>query len=494
MSSMDVDQHIDIRPPTPNPAPNESLAKTDERPLLMVTIDDAHPFDLETYVSGYSDRAAIIRLLYILECCPSLARPAFDAAVQRIKTGRDVSFYNNAVNLYNQTLPDGADREEVDAQWVESTQASNMHERNKLEVELKTYQSNMIKESIRMAHRDLGNFYKAAGDEGLALKHYSRSREFCSSSQHVLEMCLSILELVIEQRNYGHITTYVFKAEAALDSIRTSDPSSPGGQSEKLVHKKARPSAERERVQSKLDVANALAYLGAGQYEKAATTFLKLGHPKNLEDWIGKTITPSDIAVYGTLCALATLSRGAITAQVIQNDVFAVYLEQEPYVRDLVSAYMGSKFKTVLDLLERYSSRHYLDIHLGPHLNELTNLIRDRALILYFQPFANVRLQKMATAFGMELNDIENTLVILIRRGAIKGRIDKRNKILKTNVVNQRDALFARAAHAAKEIQARNRLLLLRMRLQQADLIVKAPKIQNTAANSSINDAPVDFS
>ena len=37
-----------------------------------------------------------------------------------------------------------------------------------------------------------------------------------------------------------------------------------------------------------MDVANALAYLGAGQYEKAATTFLKLGHPKNLEDWIGK--------------------------------------------------------------------------------------------------------------------------------------------------------------------------------------------------------------
>ena len=54
MSSMDVDQHIDIRPPTPNPAPNENLAKTDEKPLLVVNIDDAHPFDLETYVSGYS--------------------------------------------------------------------------------------------------------------------------------------------------------------------------------------------------------------------------------------------------------------------------------------------------------------------------------------------------------------------------------------------------------------------------------------------------------
>lgn len=68
-----------------------------------------------------------------------------------------------------------------------------------------------------------------------------------------------------------------------------------------------------------------------------------------------KIITPSDVAIYGSLCALASLSRGAIKAQLIQSETFTMYLEQEPYVRELVEAYLANKFKVVLDLLERYS-------------------------------------------------------------------------------------------------------------------------------------------
>lgn len=37
-----------------------------------------------------------------------------------------------------------------DSAWVEETELKNAKERNKLEAELKTYTSNMIKESIRV--------------------------------------------------------------------------------------------------------------------------------------------------------------------------------------------------------------------------------------------------------------------------------------------------------------------------------------------------------
>lgn len=46
-----------------------------------------------------------------------------------------------------------------------------------------------------MGHRDLGDFYRSLGDFPTALKHYTKSREFCTTSQHVLDMCLSVLEV-----------------------------------------------------------------------------------------------------------------------------------------------------------------------------------------------------------------------------------------------------------------------------------------------------------
>jgi len=44
---------------------------------------------------------------------------------------------------------------------------------------------------------------------------------------------------------------------------------------------------------------------------------------------------------------------------------FGVYIEQEPYVRELIEAYMGSNFKSVLELLSRYSVRILLLISIG---------------------------------------------------------------------------------------------------------------------------------
>ena len=66
-------------------------------------------------------------------------------------------------------------------------------------------------------------------------------------------------------------------------------------------------------------------------------------------------IAPGDIGIAGTLCALASLPRSAIKSQLLENDSFSIYIEYEPHVRELVEAYMASKFSAVLDLLEKYS-------------------------------------------------------------------------------------------------------------------------------------------
>ena len=188
---------------------------------------------------------------------------------------------------------------------------------------------------------------------------------------------------MIEHHNYANLTTYIFKAEAALEATLAAN--GPGGnagtgsatgagsstQNAAMVAKKR----EKEQVQSKLDLATAFSHLGQGNCERVAAFIFRLGPPKDLGDWLGKVsfsvacagpvlikaslqlITPADIAIYGALSALAGMSRGALKTQLEGSKHFGDCLEQEPYVRELLNAYMGSNFKTVLELLTRYSVR-----------------------------------------------------------------------------------------------------------------------------------------
>ena len=98
-----------------------------------------------------------------------------------------------------------------------------------------------------MAHRDLGAYHRAVGEQAASLKHYTKSREFCTTSQHVLDMCLSVLELLMEQRSYSHIGTYVFKAEAALESA-TSHRQAAQQQPQPEMHLRADRNVRYERV------------------------------------------------------------------------------------------------------------------------------------------------------------------------------------------------------------------------------------------------------
>ena len=65
-------------------------------------------------------------------------------------------------------------------------------------------------------------------------------------------------------------------------------------------------------------------------------------------------------------------------------------------------------------------------------MSALTNLIRSKALVQYFQPFASIRLERMSQAFGWSVNELEQQVVSLIQSGEIKARVDRQNKVRST--------------------------------------------------------------
>ncbi|KAL0563371.1 hypothetical protein V5O48_018696 [Marasmius crinis-equi] len=473
----DVDMDIDEQPSTSAPKASSSSA-------VASNPDPATPLnlDLEAYISSYTGRTAIDRLIRIVSVCPPIASEAFVLAVQKIQEGRDPTVYQALCNAYEGGI---GEMPALDGKWVDETIKRNQAEKVKLEGELKTYSNNMIKESIRMGHRDLAEFYRSVGDYPAALKHWTKSREFCTTSQHVLDGCISILELLIEQRNYAHLPTYIFKAESALEGASSAlnaaskdkerDTGSTAGSS-----KKAQANIpDIDVLRSKLDFANGLSQLSQGNYERAAYFFLRLS---GLGDWFGKLVSQADIAIYGVICGLSSQSRSAFKAQVIENLPFSAFIEQEPYIREIVESYMSSNFKGVLELLSKHHTRHVLDIHLFPHIPTLLSLTRSRLVTLYFTPFSTVKLDRMAEAFGWSVEDTEEFVVGLIRSGGIKGRVDSQGKVLQVKGKDRgggREEVFVNALRTGVEMKRMTGKLLYRMKLQQLDLVIKQPKNQN---------------
>ena len=71
-------------------------------------------------------------------------------AVTEAKSGRDVKCYEKAVKALASVAP--AEEESIpDTVWVDSTLKSTKAESERLELELKGYKNNLIKESIRVS-------------------------------------------------------------------------------------------------------------------------------------------------------------------------------------------------------------------------------------------------------------------------------------------------------------------------------------------------------
>jgi COP9 signalosome complex subunit 1 len=65
-----------------------------------------------------------------------------------------------------------------------------------------------------------------------------------------------------------------------------------------------------------------------------------------------------------------------------------------------------------------------LNPFVAPHLSNLMDLIRTRAIVQYIQPFSSVDLATMSNSLGMSQDILLMEIERLVEKGKIKGRID----------------------------------------------------------------------
>lgn len=79
--------------------------------------------------------------------------------------------------------------------WRAEVAAKSREELDRLEAELKSVTANLIKESIRICHLDLGRLHLKCGEPNQALRSFVRTREFTTTAGQVLEMAMAVIEV-----------------------------------------------------------------------------------------------------------------------------------------------------------------------------------------------------------------------------------------------------------------------------------------------------------
>ncbi|KAK7401583.1 hypothetical protein VNO78_13183 [Psophocarpus tetragonolobus] len=402
--------------------------------------------DVEAYAALYSGRTKIMRLLLIGDKINNATAQleALRMAYDEIKKGENTQLLRDVVQKIDGRLGPNYG---MDTAWCDAVDRRAQQKKEKLENELNSYRTNLIKESIRMGYNDFGDFYYAHGQLGEAFKCYVRTRDYCTTPKHVVHMCMSAILVSIEMGQFPHVTSYVGKAEQTPDGL---DPI----------------------TIAKLRCAAGLANLEAKKYKLAARKFLETG-PELVNHYVD-VIAPQDVATYGGLCALATFDRAELKSKVIDNSNFRNFLELVPEVRELINDFYSSHYASCLEYLGNLKANLLLDIHLYDHVETLYDQIRHKALIQYTHPFVSVDLNMMANAFKTTVAGLEKELEALITDNQIQARIDSHNKILYARHADQRNATFQRVLETGREFDRDVRSMLLRSNLIKHEYNLRA--------------------
>ncbi|KAK8849405.1 hypothetical protein IAR55_004737 [Kwoniella newhampshirensis] len=478
---------------------------------------DIEGFDWAAYEGTYQGRALITRLSHIPSLLLSstsqptpqtllLARTALVRLVPHIRSTLDHELYLRTINQIYETLhptrrasksasdpssgaADGggggvAEGGLMDLDWVENARGQDRKEGTRLDVELRGYMSNLIKESIRLTYLALAQLSLRVGDYQKAMKNYAAVREYSTSPQHHVDLGVGILETSIAFNLPQGLPGHISKLEATLDRLH---PPAAGGRNQTAEAanvtasdlrerraNEARGAAVRRSVMVKIRVARGLVCLGNGDWSRAGSEFGAIEEEESgLGDWEGKAISSADVALITAFCVMASADRARIRRVLLDRASFRAQVDDNAtWILDLITSFVDAKYGEVMTLLRRAAPILLLNPFLSRHATTLIGLIRTRSIVQYVQPFSTIQISTMAQAFG--LPEIEMLLLVedLVKNKEIEGKIDLIDKVLKMNLPDYRGEMFESALKVGKKSSALTQAAMLRMKLIEAGITV----------------------
>ncbi|CAK7272561.1 hypothetical protein SEPCBS119000_005192 [Sporothrix epigloea] len=417
-----------------------------------ITVHETPRFELDSYIQNYPGRSRFDRLLLIGQTSVALHIDALRAAVAEAKKSRDTGRYQRAAAYLRIRAPEEAEKL-ISKSWIDSTDATNAMQTKRLERELKVYKNNLVKESIRMGHEELGRHLEAIGNLMGAAEAYSRMRPDVSTPKHIVDMGKHLVSVYVQRKEWASVVSQLSK----ITGIQGAD--------------------EEKLTQPYIMSMSGLGLLGQKSYESAASCFLAVdGSSTSITAATDGFLCANDIAVYGGLLALATMDRKQLQTAVLENNKFRAFLELEPHIRRAITHFVNGRYADCLSILASYRADYMLDLYLHWHLDAIYDKIRIKCITNYLVPYSCVTLESMEAAFSVPGQSVEAELAGMIRAKTINARIDSINGLVRMVKEKPRVRLHMDALKAVSSFEKTTLDRLRRVNIAAAELEVKSAR------------------
>lgn len=414
---------------------------------------DAIPedFDLETYASAYSKYGLINRLVFLARCA-GFSSPVGLQALRRALAELKKSTSN--AKLYRELFSvllnaDASAASELDESWIEATERSSARTLERLNAAVNNARTNLIKESIRMSLNDLGMHFIATGNFAEARRNFQKTAQHKTNEAHTFDRDMKLITVDLASGSLASLTSVVSSARRCAEA--SANPV----------------------TAARLSVYAGLGHLATNNLRAAALAFAEVTGdfgPGTCEE-----VSPQDVALYGTLCGLATLSRADLKKKIVDSASFRQLLELVPSMREAAMDFLGSRYASCFGHLNRLAAHLRLDPFVHGVLSALLNDVSRKALVQYATPFLSVDLNRMAAAFDRPLELLERQVAELIADGQLHCRIDSHTKLLYARQDDERASTFASALAMGEAYERNAKAMLLRVNLLRSGFVLRAP-------------------
>mmetsp|Transcript_9225 Transcript_9225/g.27668 ORF Transcript_9225/g.27668 Transcript_9225/m.27668 type:complete len:387 (-) Transcript_9225:26-1186(-) len=305
---------------------------------------------------------------------------------------------------------------------------ANDEELAKIEEKINDAKENLGDTEVRDGLIAKADFFNRVGDKDAAIQGYQDAFEKTVGVGGKLDNILTVIRIAFFFDDHALAKREIDRAKVELGK---------GGDWER---------------RNKLKVYEGIHLMNSRNWKEAATLFLNVMPTFTAVELVDF----KDFVFYTVILTLVSCDRPIIREKLVSSPEVLSSIKETPHLQDFMESYFYCRYKSFMEHFVHIIDAVRADRYLSRHCRHFMRIMRLNAYRQFLASYRSVKLEAMASEFGVSKSFIDEELASFISSGKLTCKIDKVGEIIESNESDNRSQVYV-------EIIKQGDLLLNRM-------------------------------